>query len=796
MKKKILSLIVCAGVLTTSLASCSPSEGPTESGSDFVTAELTTTEKSLGMLIGEMLTLTASPEAAEVLVDNSGMSGLFSANHLHAAFDSSNALQNAMLSENMYLSQSADPITLDIGHIEAAGQLFLWNYNDPSALDSGMKEVEIAYSTDNANWTVLGTYTLAQCVQEENDSYGGNIATNQDGERLPIDFGGVSARYIRITPKSNWGGSGYGLSEVRLFRAKNRPENGDAIYPEAFTPNLESNAENAVNNTGMSALTGKISDNETHSNNPADMWLTDSSASDAMLILNLDGTYPVSQIKLWNYNDPNNLGAGIQEFEVYYTTTTACSITHRADGTDFLDFSKGSWERLGTYTLPQASGDAALTASLTIDMEGKHAQHIKIVPKSNYGGSGFGLSEVRVYSSSGWAVEPARAWSGLFSSSGSFAYQGNTSSTPFSTSNNGRGWLGGDGIHSTSLSGAQLSGSATESSKTLFTFQDSFEGNFSNYRSFGMTHGYGDSAGFSIGMRNMAYMLLEGNLPDPRNAQFYLELENGKSNNHPLGNIYPGSYWLGDSTVIDGAVYTLANKFSGLAIEGVDFYKHTLAEDGFPDMTQEPELLGEQVWTQNDEYHFEAILEQDDYIYVYGRKNNRLVVSRTTPEGYKTLSGFTFWDGENWVDDPEAAEPISRYTPGNEYNVVYMAEGPFAGKYLNIFTDGSIGGTVSYGVSDSITGPFLKGVGMEGNLYWATERYEVGRDSYADSDVIYEQWNYNAKGQPAISKRGELLITYHFGLHDDRVPAWNFVASSVAKEYEHPTFINLIMIAE
>ena len=754
--------------------------------------DITSSEEALGLIVGEMLTLSASPSGAKVLVNNSGMSGLFSPNHLHAAFNSNKATERSLVSENMYRTSSPTTITLDVGKAEALGKMFIWNYNDPSDLNSGMKQVQIQYSTNNSTWKTLGTYTLAKCSADDNTEYGGNVATNRDGENLPIDFGGVTARYIRIVPKSNWGGSGYGLSEVRVFRAKTRPSSNTIIYPEAFTPSTDSNAENAVNNSGMNSTSGTTSNRGTHSNSAADMWRSTASAGDSLLVLNLDGTYPISSITLWNYNDPSNLGAGIKEFDVYYTSGEAAQRSTK-NGKEYMDFNKGSWTELGTYTLPKGTGSSGMAASLTIDFGGKHAQHIKIVPKSNYGGSGYGLSEVRVFAASGWAVEPARAWTGLFSSSGSFAYQGNTSSTPFATNNNGRGWIGGDGIMSVSLNGGQSSGSASSSSKTLFTFQDSFEGNFGNYRSFGMTHGYGDSAGFSLGMRNMAYMMLQGNLPDPRNAQFYLELENGKSNGHPLGNIYPGSYWLADSTVIDGAVYTIANRFFKLEILGSDFYKHALGSDGFVDMNQEPQKIYSNSPNNVGGCNYESILEEGNYIYLFGKKGGRLYVSRTTKQNYKTMTGFTYWNGSSWVSNSSQARAISNYEPGNEFNVVYMSSGPFAGKYLNIFTDRSIWGTISYGVSDKITGPFTKVSGNEGKLYWATERYKVSRYSYTDKNEVYEQWNYNAKAQPAISKSGELLITYHFGLKDDRVKPWGYFSAN-AKEYEHPTFINLIQI--
>ncbi len=794
-KRWIATALVIA--LSSSVAACSNTDSDnTQSGGNLVPENLIAAT-NFDVLVGEMLPLSANtPSDAAVLVNNSGMSGLWAPNHMHAAFDSSTEKGAEYVKENMYFSAEATQLIFDLGTVQAAGAMFIWNYNDISNLGSGMKDINIMYSPDGTNWTDYGNFELAQSSLEDATAYGGTVASNtKDGN--PINFCGAPMRYLCITPISNHGGNGFGLSEIRLFRQKTHPSSGDMLTFEAFTPQADGdNPENVANNLGMNGLSGTVTSNETHSANAGDMWLSKESAENSLLVFNLDGTYPIDSMKLWNYNASDSLDNGIKGFEIFYTTGEACNTQNDGTG-DYLDFNGGRWQSLGRYSLPKASGNDGLEASLTIDFGGKHAQHIKIVPINNHGGDGFGLSEVRIYTAAGWAVEPSRTWTGLLSSSGTFKYQGNLDDDPFADKDNGSGWIGADGIMSTSLNSAQIPGSITSDSKTMFTFQDTYHGNFGNYDNFDPhTHGFGAASGFNIGMKNMSYLFLSGNTPDPRNVQFYLTLNNDLSKDHPLNNILPDSYWISDSTVINGIVYTLANRFSGLATLGVDFYAQYLDPDtGFVDMNQVATTVGTEVQMDVDGCNFEAIYEEGDYIYQYGRKDGKLIVRRFTVENYPTLSSPEYYTYTGWGTDASKIKQISNYDVGNEANVTYMSEGPFAGKYINAYTRGSIWGSVSIGISDSITGPFkkLSDISDCNTIYWATERYKVHSYSYFDSNVIYGQWNYNAKAQAAISKADELLITYHFGLHDDRVPGFGFF-SAVAKEYEHPTFISLVEI--
>ncbi|MBN1361030.1 MAG: discoidin domain-containing protein, partial [Sedimentisphaerales bacterium] len=89
-------------------------------------------------------------------------------------------------------------------------QMWVWNSN--SALEwvagLGVKTATIEYSTDGTTWTALANVPeFARAPGAPGYAY-----------NTTVDFGGVAARFVKITIASNWGGvAQYGLSEVRFF---------------------------------------------------------------------------------------------------------------------------------------------------------------------------------------------------------------------------------------------------------------------------------------------------------------------------------------------------------------------------------------------------------------------------------------------------------------------------------------------------------------------------------------------------------------------------------------------------
>ena len=139
---------------------------------------------------------------------------------------------------NMWLNSgtalASDYLQYDFGTNRTIGEMWVWNYNQytiPNLYGGrGLKSVNIQYSTNGTAWTTLAgspvTLAKASGVATVNGIGVPTVATNAAGG-LPINFGGVSARYVKIAVAGDvgvgsWGGYNgteqyAGLSEVRFY---------------------------------------------------------------------------------------------------------------------------------------------------------------------------------------------------------------------------------------------------------------------------------------------------------------------------------------------------------------------------------------------------------------------------------------------------------------------------------------------------------------------------------------------------------------------------------------------------
>ena len=96
-------------------------------------------------------------------------------------------------------------IMYDFGKVFKLGQMTIWNSNDPSHLDWGMRDVAIDYSTDGTTWTTAGDFTFSQA----------SGLSTYEGEVGPF-LNEIEAQYLLITAINNYGGSCFGLSEMKV----------------------------------------------------------------------------------------------------------------------------------------------------------------------------------------------------------------------------------------------------------------------------------------------------------------------------------------------------------------------------------------------------------------------------------------------------------------------------------------------------------------------------------------------------------------------------------------------------
>ena len=133
----------------------------------------------------------------------------------------------------MWNTAMTDPgpvwIQYQFDNVYKLSELWVWNYNwdfEP-VIGYGFKDVAIEYSLDGTTWTLLKETQFAQAT-----------ALAGYAHNTTVDLGGVLARYVKLTAKSNWSPVGikqYGLSEVRFFHV---PAQARAPQPTADAKNV------------------------------------------------------------------------------------------------------------------------------------------------------------------------------------------------------------------------------------------------------------------------------------------------------------------------------------------------------------------------------------------------------------------------------------------------------------------------------------------------------------------------------------------------------------------------------
>ncbi|MBA7640931.1 hypothetical protein ES703_48602 [subsurface metagenome] len=177
-----------------------------------------TTEPFAYPIAGANISATASSQlnenqGPEKTIDGSGLD----ANDLHSTDET-----------GIWLSNMAGPqptwIQYEFDRVYKLHQMWVWNHNTPlePVLGFGFKDVTIEYSTNGTDWAVLADVAeFARAPGAPEYAY-----------NTTVDFGGVPAKYVRLTATSNWGGlmPQYGLSEVRFFYI---PVNAREPYPDS-----------------------------------------------------------------------------------------------------------------------------------------------------------------------------------------------------------------------------------------------------------------------------------------------------------------------------------------------------------------------------------------------------------------------------------------------------------------------------------------------------------------------------------------------------------------------------------
>jgi hypothetical protein len=483
----------------------------------------------------------------------------------------------------------------------------------------------------------------------------------------------------------------------------------------------------------------------THDNDEKTMWLA-SAAKDSgkvSLTFDLGGSYPLNQMKIWNYNAKDNETRGVKKVGIFYSI----------DGISWTELKGVGYP----YELAKGKGSSGLEATNLNDknhspvlFNGALAKFVKLVPEGNWGAVDgdkilYGLSEVQFTAASGIAVEPVYEWDALFS-----RYEG---------------WSGADGIFSIPLNGYDAPGKA-KGNKTLFLFSDTYIGKVNPVT----------RQRLQSSIINNSLAILDGEKPIPAKMKWIWTSNTADVNlfTPKTPNASKGSwYWHQDGVVIGNEVYLfpllMKKDLSGeagfqFAIDGVSLVSTPISsKDGEPIIEKQEQLdtplfaklpdgSGNIVFGAGilDKTKKSGVQNPDGYIYVYGYKDlksgiKELIVSRVKPDKIKHFDSWQYWDGNKWSSNMlDVAPLVSGVSP--ELSVTFMKDGPFKGKYLLVVEKDTLSGYIAVSTADSSEGPFspLK------SLYYVPEM-AMG------NGVI----TYNAKAHLHLSKPGELLVTYN-----------------------------------
>lgn len=335
-----------------------------------------------------------------------------------------------------------------------------------------------------------------------------------------------------------------------------------------------------------------------------------------------------------------------------------------------------------------------------------------------------------------FTVEEAPEWTALFKRS--------------------QGWFGGDGIFAIPFSGNDYAQSTTEDS-ILFVFSDTMVGQITDGK---LQPGYK--------MINNSVMMLNGEEPVEANADFRVNVD---ENGAPRTLFVPkspeaqeGDYlWLGD-----GFVNQAGNKNLYLFAYRI---RNTNTNDAFPFREVGNTLI---VIPQNSKYPFDdhrqldlsfsnfedtghtsygvgvldntesaGVPSPDGFVYIFGVRgsNKELVAARVKPESVEDFASWEFWNGSDWSQNFGDSAPLAD-SVSNELSVTPIGED----QYALIYQYGGIYPTIYMQVGPTPAGPF----GPRKKV-WETTNYLEDKDLFS----------YNAKAHPAISKPGELLVSYN-----------------------------------
>lgn len=318
------------------------------------------------------------------------------------------------------------------------------------------------------------------------------------------------------------------------------------------------------------------------------------------------------------------------------------------------------------------------------------------------------------------------------------------------------GWLGADGIYMIDLNrDVKTDVSSSEATpQTLFVFSDTISGETKeNGKEYGR-----------IVMTNHSFGLLTAAEPRENAMTFvWSRPENGKKTNERPRNIVDGRYWLQDGVRYGDHVWLTAILVgASWKPERIDALSFPLdPTTGIPDFSH-PSLDTKaplSLRTNDAQVVMGAAIcddADDGFLYVFGyvdrfREFSRkdAVVARVRRDRLEAYDEWRFFDGIDWkegIDTLLEKDAVVARGVSTEYSISRISHGDASGKWLMVYTPGTISNKVAFRVGETPYGPF----GKE-RVFWR---------STIPQEIEHVRC-YNAKAHPVVSDDQGILVSFN-----------------------------------
>jgi hypothetical protein len=348
------------------------------------------------------------------------------------------------------------------------------------------------------------------------------------------------------------------------------------------------------------------------------------------------------------------------------------------------------------------------------------------------------------------------------------------------------GWTGADGAYSIPLAENDRLASTGAASKTFWTFSDTFIGSVdaNDHRSSGSYLIHNSTA------------LLTGNSPGPSNIVFNTRTAIGGGAAPMFSDNLNGSwFWPVDGAVVGSSIYLFSLRMKqvvggfGFDYEGITLFSTPISQGNlnnspplFTSYSQidntglyvpasgniGSKIFGQAVMNNSGEA---GAYRPDGFVYVYGVRNDsfnkKLIVARVPRTQVGNPSQYRFYNGSTWVTGAANAAALSGADHlASEFSVTPLPDG----RYVLVFNyDDIFGNEIDVRYSSSPVGPWSAPT----RIYTCPEAH-----------LTANTYVYGAKAHPSLSRRGELLISYH-------VNTFDFNEHFTNADIYHPRFITV-----